>query len=108
MRVVLRMSAIVAALALTTAALGGCGQRGPLYMPTVPPLPKKPTDQMEPPPSDVKPDAETGAIPASGATGAASDTSSTPLSLSPDSRLGTTTSTAKPASSPASGSSQDQ
>jgi predicted small lipoprotein YifL len=102
------MSAIVAALALAAAALGGCGQRGPLYMPNVPPLPKKPTDQMEPAPSDVKPDAETGAIPASAAIGAASDTSSTPLSLSPDSQLSTTPSTAKPASSPASGSSQDQ
>ncbi|TKC90783.1 hypothetical protein FAZ69_05220 [Trinickia terrae] len=110
MRVVFRMSAIVAALALGAAALGGCGQRGPLYMPTVPPLPPKPTDQMEPPPSDVKPDAETGSIPASGAAQAkaASDTSSTPLSLSPDSQLGTTTATGKATSSPASGASQDQ
>jgi predicted small lipoprotein YifL len=65
MRVVFRMSAIVAALALTAAALGGCGQRGPLYSPNVPPLPKKPSDQMEPPASDVKPDAETGAVAAS-------------------------------------------
>jgi predicted small lipoprotein YifL len=102
MRVVLRMSAIVAALTLAAAALGGCGQRGPLYMPNVPPLPTKPSDQTESLPSNVKPDAQTGAI------GAASDTSSTPLSLSPDSQLSTTPSAAKPASSPASGSSQDQ
>ncbi|HEV3106125.1 MAG TPA: lipoprotein, partial [Trinickia sp.] len=55
MRVVLRMSAIVAALAVaTSAALSGCGQRGPLYLPTVPPLPTKPSDQTEPPPADVK------------------------------------------------------
>src|ERR1700730_2657446 len=98
MRVVFRMSAIVAALAvLGGAALGGCGQRGPLYLPTVPPLPHKPADQTEPPPSDVPPGAETGCRPASSTAGAMGnsmpgsmprsmlDTSGTPLSLSPDS-----------------------
>lgn len=45
MRVVFRMSAIVAALAVAmSAGLSGCGQRGPLYLPTVPPLPTKPMD----------------------------------------------------------------
>jgi predicted small lipoprotein YifL len=35
--------AILAALAiLAGGALAGCGQRGPLYLPTVPPLPAKP------------------------------------------------------------------
>jgi predicted small lipoprotein YifL len=42
MSVVFRTSAIVTALTLLFAAatLAGCGQTGPLYMPTVPPLPK--------------------------------------------------------------------
>lgn len=45
MRVVFRMSAIVAALAVAmSAGLSGCGQSGPLYLPTVPPLPTKPMD----------------------------------------------------------------
>jgi predicted small lipoprotein YifL len=109
MRVVFRMSAIVAALAIGAAALGGCGQRGPLYMPIVPPLPAKPADLTEPPPSDAKPAAAASA--ASGAA-AASDAEPAPLSLAPDSRLGTTpasdTGSAKPASSPASASPQDQ
>jgi predicted small lipoprotein YifL len=45
MRVVFRMSAIVTALTVAlagSAALTGCGNRGPLYLPTVPPLPAKP------------------------------------------------------------------
>ncbi|WP_243712084.1 lipoprotein, partial [Burkholderia pyrrocinia] len=38
----------------------GCGQRGPLYLPNVPPLPPKPIEQQQDaPPSDVKPDDET-------------------------------------------------
>jgi predicted small lipoprotein YifL len=49
MQVVFRMSAIVAALAVATSAvLTGCGLRGPLYLPTVPPLPEKPARHTEP------------------------------------------------------------
>ncbi|MGH8781933.1 LPS translocon maturation chaperone LptM [Paraburkholderia sp.] len=85
MRVVFRMSAIVAALAiLAGGALSGCGQRGALYLPTVPPLPARPVEQTRPPatpsPDDVKPDSET-------ASGTVPDTSGTPLSLSTDSEL---------------------
>ena len=43
MRSVTWMSAIVAVL-----TMAGCGQRGPLYMPTVPPLPPAPSAQTEP------------------------------------------------------------
>ncbi|WP_323121888.1 LPS translocon maturation chaperone LptM [Burkholderia alba] len=75
MRVVFQMSAIVAAL-----ALAGCGQNGALYLPTVPPLPPKPIEQMQPSPSDVAPDAET----ASARSGTAPDVSGTPLTLSPE------------------------
>lgn len=52
MRVVCRMSAIVAALTIAIAGgvtLAGCGQRGPLYLPTVPPLPPKPGAATEAP-----------------------------------------------------------
>jgi len=43
------MSAIVAALAVATSvSIAGCGQRGPLYLPTVPPLPSKPVEHTEP------------------------------------------------------------
>ena len=85
MRVVFRMSAIVAALAiLAGAALGGCGQRGPLYLPTVPPLPQRPNDLQNTPPSDVTPSNETamrrGTVP---------DTSGQPLTLSPETDLKT-------------------
>ena len=109
MRVVFKMSAIVAALAvLGGAALGGCGQRGPLYLPTVPPLPHKPTDQTEPPPSDVRPSAETASRRASGTAGAMGNSvpgSGTPLLLSPDSELGSSPNagTSPPAPRPASG-----
>ncbi|SAK98572.1 LPS translocon maturation chaperone LptM [Caballeronia ptereochthonis] len=85
MRVVFRMSAIVAALSLGAAAtltLGGCGQRGPLYLPTVPPLPQRPNDLQNTPPSDVTPSDETalrrGTVP---------DTSGEPLTLSPETDL---------------------
>ncbi|MGC3026664.1 LPS translocon maturation chaperone LptM [Burkholderia sp. DN3021] len=73
MRVVFRMSAIVAALAI----LAGCGQSGPLYLPTVPPLPK-PIQQQDTPPSDVKPtdeNASSDSVP---------DSSGTPLMLTPE------------------------
>ncbi|WP_345812010.1 lipoprotein [Paraburkholderia sp. PREW-6R] len=92
MRVVTRMRAaapgraIVAVLAiLAGCALAGCGQRGALYLPTVPPLPAKPVDRTQPPsPDDAKPvpdnAAETGTVP---------DTSGTPLSLAPENDLAT-------------------
>jgi len=83
MRVVIRKrAAIVATLSIVAGvALSGCGQRGSLYLPTVPPLPAKPTAQTQTPSStDIKPGADTeeGSIP---------DTSGTPLSLSPDAEL---------------------
>ncbi|KWC59119.1 hypothetical protein WL55_34355 [Burkholderia cepacia] len=89
MRVVFRMSAIVAALAI----LAGCGQSGALYLPTVPPLPK-PLQQQDTPPSDVKPtdeNASSDSVP---------DSSGTPLMLSPELSSGASV-TAAPASSPA-------
>ncbi|MDN7674142.1 lipoprotein [Burkholderia oklahomensis] len=93
MRIVFQMSAIVAAL-----ALAGCGQRGPLYMPVVPPLPPKPTEQTLPP-SDVTPDAETASVRDNGASGAAD----APLTLSPDLSTQRT-----PQAAPASGASSAQ
>ncbi|MFM0203542.1 lipoprotein [Paraburkholderia fungorum] len=93
MRVVSRMRAavpgraIVAGLAiLAGCALAGCGQRGSLYLPTVPPLPAKPIDRTQLPPSpssdEVKPATENAAP-----TGEVPDTSGAPLSLSPESEL---------------------
>ncbi|AEA59035.1 MULTISPECIES: LPS translocon maturation chaperone LptM [Burkholderia] len=73
MRVVFQMSAIVAAL-----ALAGCGQRGALYLPVVPPLPAKPTVETVPAPEDAASDASaaSGAEPISASAG-------TTLQLSP-------------------------
>ncbi|MBN3728120.1 LPS translocon maturation chaperone LptM [Burkholderia sp. Ac-20379] len=68
MRVVFQMSAIVAAL-----ALAGCGQRGALYLPTVPPLPPKPVLETQP---GSQPDTSDAASDAAGAPG-------TSLQLSP-------------------------
>ncbi|MFC0402181.1 LPS translocon maturation chaperone LptM [Paraburkholderia rhizosphaerae] len=84
MRAVSRMSAIVAALSILAAgALTGCGQRGPLYLPTVPPLPPKPQQQTQPPsPEDVKPSPET-------ASSSIPDTSGEPFALSPDDTMQT-------------------
>ncbi|KWB65929.1 LPS translocon maturation chaperone LptM [Burkholderia ubonensis] len=94
MRVVFRMSAIVAALAI----LAGCGQSGPLYLPSVPPLPPKPVDQQRgAPPSDVKPTDETASSSES-----MPDTSGTPLTLSPELSSGAV------APAPASGSASPQ
>lgn len=64
MRVVLRMSAIVAALLAVTGsvALSGCGQRGPLYLPAVPPLPAKPAETTEAP-THMAPDTASDAQP---------------------------------------------
>jgi predicted small lipoprotein YifL len=85
MQAVFRMSAIVAALSIVTVGtLAGCGQRGALYLPTVPPLPAKPNEQTQPPsPDEVKPGAETASSASSDAD--APDTSGgAALSLSPD------------------------
>ena len=87
MRVVFRMSAIVAALSIGAAAtitLGGCGQRGSLYLPKVPPLPQRPNDLQNTPPSNVTPGSETASR-----TGSIPDTSGQPLSLSPETDLKT-------------------
>ena len=76
--------AIVAGLAiLAGCALAGCGQRGALYLPNVPPLPAPPAARTQASsPDDVKPDtsnaSEVGTVP---------DTSGTALSLSPETEL---------------------
>lgn len=92
MRVVTRMRAaapgraIVAVLAIFAGcALAGCGQRGSLYLPTVPPLPAPPAHRTQtPPPDQTQPAtgsaADTSSIP---------DTSGTPLSLAPEEQLAT-------------------
>jgi predicted small lipoprotein YifL len=105
MRVVFRTSGtatILATVAIVAGvALSGCGQRGSLYLPTVPPLPAKPTAQTHPSsPDEVKPDADA-------AQGSIPDTSGTPLSLSPDSELRTAPNSNTPAQ-PASGASEAQ
>ncbi len=112
MRVIFRQGAIVAALAiLAGGSLAGCGQRGPLYMPVVPPLPAKPN--FETGPASVTPDAASSAsaasavVPASAPAGELPDTTGAPLSLTPDSQLGTTPS-APAVPQPASGATQPQ
>src|ERR1700744_71890 len=92
MRVVPRMRAaapgraIVAVLAIFAGcALAGCGQRGALYLPTVPPLPAPPAHRTQtPPPDQTQPaagnPADTGSIP---------DTPGTPLSLAPEEQIPT-------------------
>lgn len=85
MRVVFRMSAIVAALAVaTSAALTGCGQRGPLYLPTVPPLPEKPSPRAEPSASGEQTDLQA----ASEAADASGASPHAPLTLAPADSLG--------------------
>ncbi len=93
MRVISRMRAAApgAILAISAVfALVGCGQRGALYMPTVPPLPSKPNFETQ----DTGTTAPVAAAAASGASGGEAgsipDTSGTPLTLSPDTELGTT------------------
>jgi predicted small lipoprotein YifL len=96
------MSAIVAALAVaTSAALTGCGQRGPLYLPTVPPLPEKPELQTVPPASG----ASAGAPAESAASGTAART---PLALAPADSLGATPNDKQAAPAPASSPASDQ
>ncbi|WP_144110109.1 LPS translocon maturation chaperone LptM [Paraburkholderia sp. BCC1886] len=75
--------AIVAGLViLAGCALAGCGQRGSLYLPNVPPLPAKPADRTAAPatitPAPASAPAEVGDVP---------DTSGTPLSLAPETEL---------------------
>ena len=83
--------AILAVFATSAVALAGCGQRGPLYMPTVPPLPPQPSFETQPQGDDGATPAGVPA-PASAASepvGMIPDTSGTPLSLSPDDELST-------------------
>jgi predicted small lipoprotein YifL len=104
------MSAIVAALAVAvagTVALEGCGNRGPLYLPTVPPLPPKPAEETVQPPQR----AASGAEAASSVdANPAPESEGTPLELAPVDKLSTPKSGAKSPSSasPASGSAVDQ
>ncbi|PVX74075.1 LPS translocon maturation chaperone LptM [Paraburkholderia unamae] len=83
--------AILAAFAISAVALAGCGQRGPLYMPTVPPLPPKPSFESEPQDTgaNTPANAPDSASSASAPLGTIPDTSGTPLSLSPDTELST-------------------
>ncbi|MFD1556781.1 lipoprotein [Paraburkholderia silviterrae] len=80
---------ILAAFAISAVAalsLAGCGQKGPLYMPKVPPLPQKPNFETQP--DDNAQQSPETAMPASGAqAGELPDTSGTPLTLSPDAEL---------------------
>ena len=93
------MSAIVAALAVATSVLmAGCGQRGPLYLPTVPPLPPKPVERIAPPAERApaaSPDTGTDAQPEP------DETAAKPLMLEPADKLGNAASGAR-APSPAS------
>ncbi|MFL9887072.1 lipoprotein [Paraburkholderia agricolaris] len=107
MRVVSRMRAaapgraIVAGLAiLAGCALAGCGQRGSLYLPTVPPLPAKPIDRTQPPPAATSGEVKPGAQSAS-PTGEIPDTSGAPLSLSPDTELAAPPASGASAATPA-------
>ncbi|KNH05925.1 hypothetical protein BRCH_03970c [Candidatus Burkholderia brachyanthoides] len=78
MRVVFRMSAILAALSISAATLvtlGGCGQRGPLYLPSVPPMLQRPADLQDTPPS------------ASAPSGEVPNTAGQPLQLAPETEL---------------------
>jgi predicted small lipoprotein YifL len=89
--------AILAVSAMCTAlALAACGQRGPLYMPTVPPLPAKPNFETQ----DTGTAAPAAASEASGVNADSSipDTSGTPITLSPDNELGTPPASPAPAS----------
>jgi hypothetical protein len=106
--------AIVAGLAIlagcvASCALTGCGQRGSLYLPTVPPMPAKPIERTQPPSPDT---AETGSNSGSNSgsntgadTGSVPDTSGTPLSLAPETDLATPPASADSAASAAPGSS---
>jgi predicted small lipoprotein YifL len=78
------MSAIVAALAVaTSAALTGCGQRGPLYLPSVPPLPEKPVIRTAP-------EAPAGSTGSQGEIDSSGNDAHAPLTLAPADSLGST------------------
>jgi hypothetical protein len=86
MRAAVPGRAIVAGLAiLAGCALAGCGQRGSLYLPTVPPLPAKPADRTQPPPPS--PDEANRGTENITPTGEVPDTSGAPLSLAPENEL---------------------
>jgi predicted small lipoprotein YifL len=86
MQVVFRMSAIVAALAISAGTLlAACGQRGPLYLPVAPPIPARPAS-MPPLPASVPATAASSASSVD-STGDVPDTSGTALSLSPDDNM---------------------
>jgi predicted small lipoprotein YifL len=94
MRVVSRMRAaapgraIVAVLViLAGCALTGCGQRGSLYLPNVPPLPAPPASRTEMPASS--PDAVQPSASKAVDMSTVPDTSGTPLSLAPEDELAT-------------------
>jgi predicted small lipoprotein YifL len=85
-----RLSAIVAALgicAATLVSLSGCGQRGPLYLPSPPPMPQRPADLQDTPPAS---SAQTGDVP---------NTSGQPLQLAPETDLKSAPDSPQPASS---------
>ncbi|HEV7835374.1 MAG TPA: lipoprotein [Caballeronia sp.] len=88
MQVVFRMSAIVAALAISAGTLlAACGQRGPLYLPVAPPIPARPASMPPLPVSDAKSASTPTAASSVDAAGDIPDTSGTALSLSPDDNL---------------------
>jgi predicted small lipoprotein YifL len=99
------MSAIVTALAVTVAcgaALTGCGNRGPLYLPTVPPLPPKPAIETDQAPDGAASKPEAASSPDADSTSNAE--ARAPLTLAPAGELGASTPRAK-SPSPASGAS---
>jgi predicted small lipoprotein YifL len=88
MQVVFRMSAIVAALAISAGTLlAACGQRGPLYMPVAPPLPVRPANLPPLPESGAGAPAAASSASSVESTGDIPDTSGTALSLSPDENM---------------------
>jgi predicted small lipoprotein YifL len=88
MQVVFRMSAIVAALAISAATvLTACGQRGALYLPVVPPIPARPASLPPLPTSTANRPAAASQAVDSGDSGDVPDTSGEALSLSPDDNL---------------------
>jgi predicted small lipoprotein YifL len=82
--------AIVAVLAiLAGCALAGCGQRGSLYLPNVPPLPAKPVDRTQAPSPAAGNPAVDSDTQGSAAMGDVPDTSGSPLTLAPETELAT-------------------
>jgi predicted small lipoprotein YifL len=88
MQVVFRMSAIVAALAISAGTLlAACGQRGPLYMPVAPPIPARPASMPPLQASSASVPAAASSASSVDSTGDVPDTSGTALSLSPDDNM---------------------